>query len=193
MSEKELLFKMYPTREKRLKFMANCALSFGMRLDLLSEFLGEDKNELYKEYQNRDIYHTESINFLFHHGFKLQDEAKQDFLVYFSRLSEAFLKNDREKCREILRELTKIDVEIAKFKKRHNAKQPITEEDILNILRFQLKYGLASRSVAAFVGIDAIGYVKRVNGLQDKYPKLISDYHYIADFWQNYRKEKERG
>lgn len=192
MSEKELLFKMYPTREKRLKFMANCALSFGIRLDLLSELLGEDKNELYKEYQKRDIYNVDSLNFLFHHGFKLQDEAKQDFLAYFSRLSEAFLKNDRGKCQEILKELSKIDAAVLKFKKSHKFGAQITEEDILNILKFQLKYGITSKCAAEFAGISACSYINKVDLLKDKYPELISNYHYVADFWQNLRRETER-
>lgn len=186
------LNKMYPTREKRLKFMEKCALTFGMRLDLLSEILGEDKDVLYREYQKDDIYHASSLNFLFYHGFKPQEQARQDFFEYFTRLKAAFFKRDIKKCQEILKELTELDAKVMKFKNNRNLGDNISEEDVLNILKFQLKYGLASKIVALFVGIDASLYSKKVNALQDEYPNLISEYHYVADFWSNVRNKRRK-
>ena len=41
------LYLMFPNVEKRRKFIINCSLTFGLRLETLAEILGENKEKIY--------------------------------------------------------------------------------------------------------------------------------------------------
>ena len=41
------LYLMFPNVEKRRKFIINCSLTFGLRLETLADILGENKEKIY--------------------------------------------------------------------------------------------------------------------------------------------------
>ena len=184
---KEMLEKMFPTRKKRMNFMANCALTFGIRLDLLSEIMGENKEELYKEYIYKSIYST-SLNFLFNHGFSSQEEAIKNFGDFFTRLNDAYLNKDTELIHEVLQEIS--DKKALDFKSKHGPNGKINDDEILTVLNYQLKYGLPTTIVSEFFNINRNTYYKRVVALEDNYPKLVSGYYYLSDYYQNLGKRR---
>lgn len=184
---KEMLERMFPTKEKRMNFMANCALTFGLRIDGLAEVMGEDKDELYKDYTSKSVYFT-SLDFLFNHGFVAQEEALNNVVDFITRLSNAYLNKDKELIHEILKELS--DKKALDFRSKHVSGEKISDEEILAVLKYQLKYGLTDKAVVEIFKISKAKYSGRVHQLEDRYPKLVSYYDYITDYYLNVGKRK---
>ena len=95
------LYQMFPTKSKRMVFLAKCSLTFGLRLDALSELLKMDKDELLKEIILYNQALRESLFLVFRHGMKLQDQAKNEFIEYFNQLCTFSVNKDMEKMYRI--------------------------------------------------------------------------------------------
>ena len=178
------LYQMFPTRQKRINFLTNCILTFGLRLETLSHLLGkeiESGNQLY-------IY----ISNVFKHGMKHQQKAVMEFESFFERLKVASLTKDKNKITIVLEEIS--DKEAKKIAKRDLSKlQILTDEEILTILKYQIKYMLSAMQIETIFHIENSNYARRVRKLQEKYPKLVSDFDYLSDFYyMNSRKNQER-
>lgn len=184
---KEMLERMFPTREKRMNFMANCALTFGLRIDGLSEVMGEDKDKLYNDYVNKSVY-GRPLEFLFNHGFVIQEEAMNNFVDFFTRLTNAYLNKDVELIHEVLLEIS--DKKALDFRAKHAKGGIISDEEILTIVEYQLKYGLPTNVVTQHFKISRSNYCQRVVALEDKYPKQVSNYYYVSDYYQNVGKRR---
>lgn len=181
---KEMLERMYPTWQKRLDFMARCALTFGLRLDSLATIMGEDAQKLRNSFIQQTRYSC-NLSYLFDHGYVLADEAMANFKEFFARLGNAFLNKDKEEMVKILNEVgDKKAMELRK-KIQENPGSKLSEEDLLVMLNYQLKYFLPSEATANFFGINRSNYIRRVLKLEDKYPKLLSNYHYVVDYYRN--------
>ncbi len=186
------LNQMFPSEEKRYRFIAKCALTFGVRLDELSTILEIDKDELYRKVQ---IYYPEkrtSLDLLFKHGMKKQSQAKGKFIIYCDKLYLACKKNDKQSIKELLEILN--DSKAMEVKLKHERFNEILKDsDIITILLFQIKYMMSPTIVGEFFGIDRTGYSNRVRKLEDKYPELVSDFNYLCDFYNKYHNKTERG
>ena len=58
----------------------------------------------------------------------------------------------------------------------------MTDEEILTILKFQIKYMISTHQIERIFGISKSNYKKRVKRMQTEHEKLVSDFEYIADF-----------
>lgn len=183
---KEMLERMFPTKEKRMNFMANCALTFGLKLEGLSEVMGEDKGKLYSEFY-KSVY-SDCLIFLFNHGFVIQEEAMANFKDFFTRLTDAYLNKDTELIHEVLLEIS--DKKAMDFRAKHVSGGKISDEEILTILDYQLKYGLPTTVVTQHFKINRNNYYQRVVALEEKYPKQVSNYYYVSDYYQNVGKRR---
>lgn len=185
------LYQMFPTRQKRINFLTNCILTFGLRLETLSYLLGKDVEILVKEIESGNQLYTYISN-VFKHGMKHQQEAVMEFESFFERLKVASLTKDKNKITVILEEIS--DKEAKKIAKRDLSKlQILTDEEILTILKYQIKYMLSAMQIETIFHIENSNYARRVRKLQEKYPKLVSDFDYLSDFYyMNSRKNQER-
>ncbi len=177
------LYQMFPTKSKRMVFLAKCSLTFGLRLDALSELLKMDKDELLKEIILYNQALRESLFLVFRHGMKLQDQAKNEFIEYFNQLCTFSVNKDMEKAKELLGVINDKDVIALRGKKR---KEKLSDEDVLTILKFQLKYMLDTTTIGKIFEIDRKSYARRVRNLDEKYTNLISDFDYLSDFYVAY-------
>ena len=83
--------------------------------------------------------------------------------------------------REILEEIS--DKKALKIANRDKTKQlTLTDDEILTILKFQIKYMISTHQIERIFGISKSNYKKRVKRLQTEHEKLVSDFEYIADF-----------
>ena len=185
------LYQMFPTRQKRINFLTNCILTFGLRLETLSHLLGKDVEILAKEIESGNQLYTYISN-VFKHGMKNQQEAVMEFESFFERLKVASLTKDKNKITVVLEEIS--DKEAKKIAKRDLSKlQILTDEEILTILKYQIKYMLSAMQIETIFHIENSNYARRVRKLQEKYPKLVSDFDYLSDFYyMNSRKNQER-
>lgn len=140
------LYLMFPNVEKRRKFLINCSLTFGLRLETLAEILGENKEKIYGELLYATDYMHSSLLALFELGMNVQEDAKKEFIEFFNELVEANKKKDKEKIIELLNVISDKDA-MNVIKKRKNGVNRLSEEDVLIILKYQLKYLLSTAKI----------------------------------------------
>lgn len=177
--------------EKRNIFLSQCILTFGLNLDAISMLTGFDKETLYNELINRGTKYYESVQRVFKNGMKRQDIAINDFLDFYNRLCQAYEAKDREAISIILHELS--DKKAINLAKRPATIKTLTDEQILVILKYQIKYMLSVTQTADIFKLDRHRYAKRVRKLEDEYTNLVSDFNYISDFYYNSNSHKSRG
>lgn len=190
------LDQMFPTEEKKMIFLGKCILTFGLRLDGLSEILKMDKNELYKKIMNNNREIDSSLIMVFNHGMKNQDKAKNDFLSFYDRLCKACLEKNKDKISEVLEILS--DKKALEIKKRlkiikdskKNEPVRLTDEEVLMILRYQIKYMTNPSIIENMFRIDRTSYSKRVRKLWEKYPMLVSYFDYLCDLYHQSNMQK---
>lgn len=176
------LYKMYPHKDKRMLFLTKCALTFGLRLESLSMVLKLDKDELYKNMMyNNPLWN--SLDMLFKHGMVRQDIAIDNFINYFNELSKASSMNDKTKLMELLNLISDKNAKEL-IEGRKLVKKQLSGEDIITILKYQLKYMLPSKSVANLFNTSKSNYEKRVKALGEDYASLLSDYYCLEDYYK---------
>ena len=147
---KNRLNKMFPRKDRQINFLTNCALTYGLRVETIADFFGDNSTDLLRDFQSGNSLYNNLSN-VFKHGMKPQQEAVAEFENFFERLTKA-------------KQLT------------------LTDEEILTILKFQIKYMISTHQIERIFGISKSNYKKRVKRLQTEHEKLVSDFEYIADF-----------
>lgn len=177
------ILMMYPKKESRTLFLQQVALSFGLRLEALSELTGFNKDTLMTYLTENSGALKHSLDFLFEHGFVNQDKAKQDFLIYFNSLINACNRKDKEQIRSLLEVLS--DKKAVDIQKRDKNYGSLSDDDIAIILNYQLKYGLTDTQISSIFDINRRYYGKLVTDYIEDKPRLRSDYEYISDYYIN--------
>lgn len=184
------LYLMFPNVEKRRKFLINCSLTFGLRLETLAEILGENKEKIYGELLYATDYMHSSLLALFELGMNVQEDAKKEFIEFFNELVEANKKKDKEKIIELLNVISDKDA-MSVIKKRKNGVNRLSEEDVLIILKYQLKYLLSTAKIETIFQVHHSSYIPRVQSLREKYPVLVSQYEALTEI--NYKNYLQKG
>ena len=180
------LYLMFPNVEKRRKFIINCSLTFGLRLETLADILGENKEKIYGELLYATDYMHSSLLALFELGMNVQEDAKKEFIEFFNELVEANKKKDKEKIIELLNIISDKDA-MSVIKKRKNGVIRLSEEDVLIILKYQLKYLLSTAKIEKIFQVHHSSYIPRVQSLREKYPVLVSQYEALTEInYKNY-------
>lgn len=183
----KVLSKMYPSEDKRYRFIARCALTFGLRSEALSELFGIDKKEIEEKTLRYLGEKYTNIVLLYRHGMKEQNKAKREFMTYFGRLYQACLnspKDDKQPIIAILEELSDKKVKFVLEKRMNN--KILTDEDIAVLARYQVKYMMGPSELTRTFGLERNSYSRRVRNLEGKYPELVSEFDYLCDFWKKY-------
>lgn len=184
------LYLMFPNVEKRRKFIINCSLTFGLRLETLADILGENKEKIYGELLYATDYIHSSLLTLFELGMNVQEDAKKEFIEFFNELVEANKKKDKEKIIELLNVISDKDA-MSVIKKRKNGVNRLSEEDVLIILKYQLKYLLSTSKIEKIFQVHHSSYIPRVQSLREKYPVLVSQYEALTEI--NYKNYLQKG
>lgn len=184
------LYLMFPNVEKRRKFIINCSLTFGLRLETLADILGENKEKIYGELLYATDYMYSSLLTLFELGMNVQEDAKKEFIEFFNELVEANKKKDKEKIIELLNVISDKDA-MSVIKKRKNGVNRLSEEDVLIILKYQLKYLLSTAKIETIFQVHHSSYIPRVQSLREKYPVLVSQYEALTEI--NYKNYLQKG
>lgn len=184
------LYLMFPNVEKRRKFIINCSLTFGLRLETLADILGENKEKIYGELLYATDYMYSSLLTLFELGMNVQEDAKKEFIEFFNELVEANKKKDKEKIIELLNVISDKDA-MSVIKKRKNGVNRLIEEDVLIILKYQLNYLLSTAKIEKIFQVHHSSYIPRVQSLREKYPVLVSQYEALTEI--NYKNYLQKG
>lgn len=188
-----IIEKIFPSENKRYRFIGSCALTFGIRLEKLSEIFDIPMNELEKKLYMYFPQQYESLNRLFKHGMASQDTAEEEFRSYIDDLYVA-LKNQKDNVSRAIELLDFVsDKKAMEFKVRHQLQRIMSDEDILILLRYQLKHNYDVNTMSQIFDMERRTYTKRVRKLEEKYPKLVSQFDDLCAFYHQtfLRKYKE--
>ncbi len=184
--EVKYLYLMYPTKEKRLCFLAQSALTYGVNLDSLCEMLGKKNEEAKKRFasemleENRQFY-SALLN-LFYHCPVNQTKAKSRYVEYFNNLVDAARKHDKEEMKNLI-SIIRDDKAMDLKNKERKPGYYLSDEETLTIVNYQIKYGLDAKRIADLYNIDYHTYLKRVRKLEDMYPEVVSYFNYLTDYY----------
>ena len=183
----EKLEKLFPTEEVRKRFITMAILEFQLSVDDLESLLGIDKKNLYDEFAsyNGNVSPIVWHNFEFNH--ELPGVAKERFLTYLNRLQRAIRYGNEKLAKSILEEL--YDKEIVKFKQTHKPGDPIADEEILAIVKYQIKYSLSTTKLGEILGINRNSYAKRLQKILVNYPELERKYELLVNRQSAFHRE----
>lgn len=182
------LYIMFPKKEVRIAFITQSILTFGLTLETTSLLLNADKDYLYSKLSDGNQFYR-SLTRTFNHTLKDQEKAKERYISYFNSLKEAHQNKDKEKIRELLRVINDKDASI--IRKERKKGESLTDNNILIILKYQLKYMLTSAEISRMFDLSRNNYRERVKRLENKYPELVAEYNELA--YINGLPHKKRG
>ena len=178
------LYQMFPKKEKRNHFLSQCVLTYGLSLESLCNTLDLNKEKTYDDLVVRNIKYYESVEKVFKFGMKRQENAISNFIEFFTSLIEAYERKNKEEVANVLHELS--DKKAVYIAKRPDPKgKRLNDEQIVTILKYQIKYMLETKTIAKIFNIDRGTYSSRVRNLGLEYADLISDFDYLSDFYHN--------
>ena len=99
---------------------------------------------------------------------------------YYRELLDAVRHKDAEEKKRLISIIG--DSKAAELKKRHKTGEPLTEEDIEILIKYQLKYALTSHDVAYIFEIDRNNYQKRVYKFLDANEQLRKEYECLINY-----------
>lgn len=185
------LYMMFPTKEKRNKFIINSALTFGLRLETLSKIFQIDSKTLKTELLFKTIYMTESMQALFEMGMNNQEQATSNFIAFYNELVESAKNKDKERIQEVM-EVLKDTKAIKLMKRQTPGTSKLTDEEILTILKYQMKYFLSTDKIEKIFRVHHGIYVPRVNSLVKTNPELVTQFNTIRELYYDRYHSKGR-
>ena len=156
------------------KFLLHAALTFRLHLDTLSSLFQIDEQVLSEELYKVAKGAYESLNYLFLHDGKDQLKARDNFLIYYRQLLNAIREKDEVEKKRLLEVIS--DAKVIEFKKNHKLNGRLSDDDILTLVNYQLKYALYGDTIEYTFDISRKTYQKRVNELLENYPEIKREY-----------------
>lgn len=182
----DVLYKDYPSQ---IKFLSHIALTFRTNLDTLSNLFNISKKELENEIMKSNESCYESFYYLFYKDHTNQELAKARLIDYYRDLINAILKKDIETVNVLIREIK--DTKIKEFKEVHKFRDIKTDEEIMTLLNYQLKYSLSNNVMADKFHFDRTTYAQRVRKLIDDNPELKSRYEDLIKYYSMREESKD--
>ena len=180
-STKLRLDVLYNTKEKQYSFLKHAALTFRLHLDTLSNLFSIKEEEILENFVGNAGGSYEAITFLFYHDGKNQKIAKENFISYYRELLNAISNKDKEAKKRLIEQIG--DSKAIEFRNKERAiNEKITDEEMMTLLRYQLKYALTALNMKSIFGINRQNYQRRIQILLENDPELRSDYEYLADY-----------
>ena len=175
--------KFYKSEEQQYIFLRRLALTFRARLPLLSELFQIGENELFDKLRMYNHRVEDSLKYLYYFDISDQEEAKRNIIAFYQELLTAVLKKDRDVQKFLIGRIA--DSRIKGLIKEKHLDRNLSEEEILIILEYQLKYALDHNNVAGMLGISSENYRRRVLAAIAKDEDLKARYERLMDYNQH--------
>lgn len=186
--------KFYKNEEQQYIFLRRLALTFRARLPLLSELFHIDEEELFNKLRmyNRSV--EDSLKYLYYFDISDQEEAKRNIIAFYQELLTAVVKKDKETQKFLIGIIA--DSRIKSLIKEKHLDRNLSDEEILVILEYQLKYALDHKDAAGMLGINPENYRRRVLAVISGDEELKTCYERLMDYNQHlflHTKKPKRG
>ncbi len=179
---------MFPNDLKRKQIISLCVLTYQLSVESLEELLGIDKETLYNSLTNANGNLGSHVDFVFRHYCETQDVAKEKFIKFYERLLRAFKYRNKKLFIAILSEID--DSQYINFKNNHKLGSSYTDEEILMIVKYQIKYSLTLQSLLYTFHISRKVYSRRLKEIFPNYPDLQTKYEFLMDFYRKSSKNE---
>ena len=179
-STKLRLDVIYHSEESQYRFLIHAALTFRLHSNTLSDLFQMDEKELYEkliQYANGTYY---ALMYLFYHDMKDQKVARKEFLNYYGELLNAIRNKDIDGKRRLISVIS--DKDALEFRKNFQEGNIISEEELIILLKYQLKYALTGDKMESIFLVERKNYQKRVKKLIEKHEDLRLDYENLLDY-----------
>lgn len=189
----EQLTQLFPNKNKRSNFLIKVILTFGIRLDALSKVLSVDSEKLYRDIYSCGTSYATSLLLVLKKGMKKQDVASAEVQNYFNNLFLAAKKKNIEEIKKIMEVIS--DKEALELLNKINNSRHIVwkDEEIVIMLKYQIKYMLTSMDIERIFHIENTNYARKVRALPSEYSSLISDFDYLSDlFYKSYSHNRSK-
>ena len=189
----EQLIQLFPNKNKRSNFLIKVILTFGIRLDALSKVLSVDSEKLYRDIYSCGTSYATSLLLVLKKGMKKQDVASTEVQNYFNNLFLVAKKKKVEEIKKIMEVIS--DKEALELLNKINNSRHIVwkDEEIVIMLKYQIKYMLTSMDIERIFHIENTNYARKVRALPSEYSSLISDFDYLSDlFYKSYSHNRSK-
>ncbi len=189
----EQLIQLFPNKNKRSNFLIKVILTFGIRLDALSKVLSVDSEKLYRDIYSCGTSYATSLLLVLKKGMKKQDVASTEVQNYFNNLFLVAKKKNVEEIKKIMEVIS--DKEALELLNKINNSRHIVwkDEEIVIMLKYQIKYMLTSMDIERIFHIENTNYARKVRALPSEYSSLISDFDYLSDlFYKSYSHNRSK-
>ena len=163
--------------KKQYLLLAHMMLTFRTKLYSVNELLNREIDEKVLKYVNNGV--LPALSYLKYSDQTDQEIAKRNFELFYSKLVEADNNKDIKAFNSLIRDVT--DYDAKKLKEEHKYGDLLTDDKILIMLRYQLKYALTYHNTAITLGIspksyndDVLKYLKENPEYRDAYEILAS-------------------
>lgn len=160
-------------KESQWKILGHIALTFRLKLYTLSELFKIDENEIWKnlDYAFMDSNIRWSLEYLFQVE-PYEEDSVDRFTIFYRDYLTALSDKDIEMQRFLLRQLFDYDVIKLKEKRENNKFDSLTDDDIMVIINYQLKYALSNYDTCILFHCSREKYKKEKDRILEDKPKL---------------------
>lgn len=171
--------------DKQYVYLKHLILTYRAKLPLISELFQIDEEELYQKLIKYNDNSYRAFIYLFYHEDVDQDLAKREIIKFYNDLVNALVSKDKEEQHRLVNLIS--DSDAFQVIKKSNSGQQLSEDDILVIMRHQLKYAMSYRGVATLFSQHRHSMCLRMERLigddeelKEKFRKLIA---FNEDMW----------
>lgn len=180
-----LLFKKPSNKQN---FVVQSALTYRLKFETIMElfdttdiFNMEGYEELYYRILKQYSVISSSLLYLFNDDNTDQMIAKANFKKFFNKLVICKMSNNEEAYKEYLEEIS--DNEVNKI---NNTKyMDLTDDDILTLVKHQIKYAIPSRRIAEEYEVHSESYIRRAKKVLEPYSELAQQYAAMSHFYSD--------
>lgn len=179
-SPKLRLDVIYSDYNKQMQFLTHLILHFRVQLPLLCELFGFEQNKILDELLKFNEDSKFSIEYLFFTDTYNQELAKENVINYYRDLINAISKKDIATKNVLIREIG--DTKIKMFKEQHKYGDIKSDEEILTLLDYQLKYAISSKKLAEKYKFSRVQYMRRVRDITANMPELNMRFEELTSY-----------
>ncbi len=181
----------YSVKEKQMKLLMHIALTFRTNLSTLANLFQIDENTLLNELLQYNPACSSALKYLFFHDNYDQSEARAKLLDFYNSYLDSLCKHNITEQNRLIKIVT--DGDAKKFLDNRKSGDKLTDDDIMLLLNYQLKYATSFKTLATTFGIERINYQHRVEKILKEEPEISARLENILNFNSFYAKEHRDG
>lgn len=195
---REFLKKITRSEEEYYEMIARLALTFQLRFSQIGNLLRINPEEvgpvlrkaLFAKDSNQSSYLVNALDNLNAYAFKDYNRTMDEFNTFMMDLYMAYVgmqkgeEKDQAKAKAITLRSFIYDIPVARFRQNHEVGTPISPDDALALIHYQIKFFLSPVTLCKFCKITNEEYQSCLKLAQELDPNITKDYAEILKIYQ---------